>query len=258
MTAIVGIFCSDGVVVGTDSSSTAVASGGLRTIEHPTEKLHVINGQIVIAGTGSVGLGQRFQAVVEKAWRDRKMIAFQNGQRQKVTDICRNLSSETIDDFIKTKVQHDKFAALVAFPFEGKLVLCEFSEGFQPELKTEQMWFCSMGITQQMTDPFLALMREIFWPTGQPSVREAMLAVTWTLDHAIAFNTGGVNGPVRIVVLENYKNTPKARFSTDEEMSGHRSWIENAKRRLSESLRARGDVAPPPIPRAADIVGSRN
>ena len=64
MTAVVGILCSDGVVVGTDSSMT-MASGTFRTIEQPTEKLDVVDNRAIIAGTGSVGHGQRFRNVIE-------------------------------------------------------------------------------------------------------------------------------------------------------------------------------------------------
>ena len=41
MTAVVGILCSDGIVIGTDSSMTMVA-GTFRTIEQSTEKLDVV------------------------------------------------------------------------------------------------------------------------------------------------------------------------------------------------------------------------
>ena len=135
----------------------------------------------------------------------------------------------------------------MAFPGANGAVLCEFeSAGFQPELKTERMWFCSMGITQQMTDPFLALMREIFWPTDQPTVQQAALAVTWTLDHAIAFNTGGVNGPARIAVLERSRDNYRARLLSDGDLNDHRSWIDGAKRHLAEALRETRDAPPMP------------
>ena len=95
----------------------------------------------------------------------------------------------------------------MAVPVGRKPILCEFSiDGFQPTLYTPEMWFCSMGSTQMITDPFLALMREIFWPTAQPTMGQAVLAVTWALDHAIAVNPGGVNGPVQIAVLERHKS----------------------------------------------------
>jgi 20S proteasome alpha/beta subunit len=66
MTAIVGILCEEGVVLGTDSSAT-FGAGGIRTIEQPYDKLHVIGGSVAVAGSGPVGMGQRFEAIVKEA-----------------------------------------------------------------------------------------------------------------------------------------------------------------------------------------------
>ena len=247
MTAVVGILCSDGVVVGTDSSMTMVA-GTLRTIEQPTEKLAVVDNRVIIAGTGSVGHGQRFKNIVDNALQNKQFLAERDGVKQKPVDMCRNISSATIADFSQTSTPRDTYSALLAVPVGREGVLCEFANGFQPTLYTDQMWFCSMGSTQLITDPFLALMREIFWPTGQPTVQEATLAVTWTLDHAIAVNPGGVNGPARIAVLERNERGFRARLLADDDLNEHRSWIEDAKRQLSERLRAIVDVETPPVP----------
>ena len=248
MTAVVGILCSDGVVLGTDSSMTMVA-GTFRTIEQPTEKLVVVDSRVIIAGTGSVGHGQRFRNVVDKAWRSKQFVAERDGERQTPVDIFRNISRATISDFIETTTPSNTYGALLAMAVGQQPVLCEFSvNGFQPTLYTDKMWFCSMGSTQPITDPFLALMREIFWPTGQPTVQEATLAVTWTLDHAIAVNPGGVNGPAQIAVLEPNGHEFRAKLLADDDLNEHRSWIEDAKRQLSERLRAIVDVETPPVP----------
>ena len=225
-----------------------MSTGALRTIEQPTEKLAVIDNRAIIAGTGSVGHGQRFRNVVETALKNKEFVAERNGARQNPVDICRNISGATITDFQQTSTNPNLYSALLAVPVGGEPVLCQFDEGFQPTLHTEHMWFCSMGSTQPITDPFLALMREIFWPTGQPTVQEATLAVTWTLDHAIAVNPGGVNGPARIAVLEPGGNSVPSRLLADADLNEHRSWIEDARRQLSERLRAAVDVEKPPVP----------
>src|ERR1035437_432847 len=63
MTVIVGILCSDGVVIGTDSAMAAgrVLTG--YTIERQDGdvlKIEVIEKDIITAGTGAMGLAQRF------------------------------------------------------------------------------------------------------------------------------------------------------------------------------------------------------
>ena len=229
MTAIVGVLCRDGAVIGTDSSTT-FTSGQQRTIEQQTEKLDIVADRIVIAGTGSVGLGQRFSAIVERAWKDQGFSA----QATRI-EIGKALSRTAIEDFKSTYALQGTFGALLAFPVGNSPVLCEFdTQDFQPEVKTPQVWYCSMGSTQPITDPFLALMREIFWSAGQPSVDEATFAVTWALDHAIAVNPGGVNGPARIAVLKREVGQFRARLLDGADLEEHRGLIEEAKDRLRE------------------------
>ena len=242
MTAVVGILCSDGAVIGTDSSSTMVGAGGVRTIEQHTDKLDILESRIIIAGTGSVGHGQRFRAIMSDLW-EKKVI---KGERDPI-GLCVDISSATIANFVKTQSSVETYGALVALPVERGPVLCEFTvQRFQPELKTAQMWWCSMGSTQPITDPFLALLRSIFWPTNQPTVREATLAVTWALDHAIMLNPGGVNGPARIAVLERTKGKFQASLLTDADLTEHRTWIEGAKRAMAQTLQT---AEGPDVPR---------
>ena len=256
MTAVVGILCSDGVVLGTDSSMTLV-SGRLKTIEQPTEKLAIVRDRIIIAGTGNIGHGQRFKNIVENAWENGGFAAKREESEQKPVDICRNISRDTVADFTQTASQRDCYGALMAIPVGRKPILCEFSiDGFQPTLYTPEMWFCSMGSTQMITDPFLALMREIFWPTAQPTMGQAVLAVTWTLDHAIAVNPGGVNGPVQIAVLERHRSGDfRARLILEDELAEHRAWIDGAKGSLSEMLHAKSG---PDVPRMQSTITPKN
>src|ERR1700694_4369062 len=128
MTAIIGVPCTDGVVVGTDSSAT-FTSGNLRTIEQPTEKLDIIADCIVIAGTGQIGLGQRFKRIVEQAWKSNRF-------RGDPIEVWRQLSAEAIQFFAQTQVPQGQYGAVVAFPMAKQPHLCEFaSTNFQPELK---------------------------------------------------------------------------------------------------------------------------
>jgi hypothetical protein len=77
MTAVVGVLCEGGVVVGTDSSATFAHDIGPEqqapTIEQCMDKLRVVGDSVIVVGTGAVGLGQRFCAIVEKAWKGKKM-----------------------------------------------------------------------------------------------------------------------------------------------------------------------------------------
>jgi 20S proteasome alpha/beta subunit len=224
MTAIVGVLCKDGIVIGTDSSATFGQGPQFRTIEQPTEKCHIIGEHIIVAGTGEVGLDQRFCKIVKEAWENKQ---FKGSE----IDVAKRLAKQAIEDFQSTYAQSGSYGALIAFPVNHKPFLCEYAlTNFQPELKTGHLWYCSIGSSQAITDPFLALMREIFWREGPPDLNEGIFAVTWALDHAIAVNPGGVNGPIRIAVLERVQKTDlKARLLEETELAEHRQYIREAK-----------------------------
>jgi len=243
MTAVVGILCSDGVVVGTDSSTTFFAGEHFKTIEQPCEKIYIVADRNIISGTGEVGLCQRFCSQVEKAWRE-------NVFRGQPVDVCRELSHRMVGDFQYTSAPKGHFGALLAFACEKKLCLCEFDiQNFQPELKTDQIWYCSIGSAQPITDPFLGLMREVFWKAGPPKVSDGVFAATWALEHAIKVNPGGVNGPIRIAVLERDPQAGiRAHILREDVLEQHRQNVEEAKAHLAEYPNKHRATGAPSIP----------
>ena len=71
MTLIVGIRCSNGVVIGTDSAATFGPFVLTPTISQLyQQKISIIDDRIIIAGTGAIGLGQRFTAIAKQHWGD--------------------------------------------------------------------------------------------------------------------------------------------------------------------------------------------
>jgi hypothetical protein len=159
MTAIVGIYCRDGVVIGADSSASFAHTPAFRTIEQRVRKLEVIGGQIILASTGAIGLGQRFSNIVERYWNDKK------GVGKSHHEVARELCHLGCENFASTGVAKGHCGALLAFPSSSakRPQLCEFSAtDFQPEFKNDNIWFVSMGSGQPITDPFLGLMRRVF------------------------------------------------------------------------------------------------
>ena len=75
MTLIIGIKCSDGVVLGADGAAT-FGSLGRETIRQPvTRKLEILGGRIVVGVSGPAGLGQRFRGEIEALWDNRGFVA---------------------------------------------------------------------------------------------------------------------------------------------------------------------------------------
>lgn len=248
MTAIVGILCKDGAVIGTDSSAT-FSTGRANTIEQPTQKLQVIGDRVVFSGTGSVGLDQRFSAVVKRAVAENIL------NNPSHVEVAKALSRMMIEDMRQTYLQPGQYGCLLAFPHGGKTRLCEFQQAdFQPEFKDDRIWYASMGGTQAITDPFLALMREVFWSDGQPNIDEGVFAAVWALDHAISVNAGGVNAPIRIAVLERRSdNALMGRILGGEELAQHEQNVTAAKHHLRDFRRKHQSIAADGLPPAPKL-----
>lgn len=245
MTVLVGIKCSDGVIIGSDSSAT-FSAGQIRTIEQATKKIEILDGKIIVAGTGQIGLGQRFCNQVEQGWKNG---AFKSlGAIPMATKMC----SLARADFVSTQAPMGQYGALVAYSADHRLHLCEFSiSDFQPELKTENIWYASMGSGQLIADPFLGLMRKVFWSDGMPTLQDGVFIAMWTLQHAIDVNAGGVNGPIQLAVLRNEKNGPVARMLSQDEMDEHQQNVSGVLahlRQYMDKVAGRSAAASPDIP----------
>jgi hypothetical protein len=228
MTSLVGILCKDGVVIGADSA-VSLEDGRVRTIEQQYDKIEIIGNSVILVGTGAVGLGQRFSAIVNDEWNHKKTF-FQNTP----LNIAKILCGAALNDFRSTFAPPG-LGALVAFPVGGKAHLFEFGiRDFQPEMKTEKLWFTSLGCVQIITDSFLAYLKSVFWNDELPNVNDGIFIVKWTLEHAVAVNPGGVNAPVRVAVLEQVGGKYIARMVSDDELQEHQQNIEGAKKALME------------------------
>ena len=233
MTSLVAIRCQDGVVIGADSSATFSDAGQRRTIEQPTErKIEIIGGQLIVAGTDSVGHGQRFCAVVQRLF-DEKAFMGKSG-----IEIGKMLSSAGIKDFMETHLKTIPYSAFVAYPAENQTFVCELPGrdfGFQPEIKDpSDIWFASAGSGQSITDPFLALFRDIFWRDGPPSLQGGVFTALWALRHACDVNPGGIKEPVRIAVLAREKGKLRAQKLDDDQLAEHRNMVADATRHMAK------------------------
>ena len=95
-------------------------------------------------------------------------------------------------------------------------------------------------------------MREVFWSEGPPSLTDGVFAATWTLDHAVKYNPGGVNEPIQIAVLEKDKKQHlNARYVSNAELEEHKENIQEAKnylRKYGKNPVSEDDVPDVPSP----------
>lgn len=248
MTILVGTLCEDGVVIGADSSAT-YGDGSTRTIEQPIHgKIQLVENQVIVAGTGQVGMGQRFKDIIE---------CNRNALRQKKPlDAVRYICAAAVRDFEATKARPGQFGAMLAYYREGIFTLCEFAMAdMQPELKTKDLCFVSMGSGQIIADPFLALLRKVFWPGRLPKVNEAVFATTWVLTHAIEVNTGGINGPAHIAVLSKPGKEPVAEMLSNDQLQEHLGNIKGVEQHLQAYLAKIGGAHADQAPMVPELPG---
>ncbi len=224
MTALIGIRCKDGVVIGADGSATFVHEQH-RTIEQPTKKIEIVDDHVIVAGSGYVGHAQRFYDVVRRLWRGQEF------KGKGAIEVGKLLSQSGINDFQQTGITQLDFSALVAFSAKDGMSLCELpsAAGFQPEIKMlEGNWWVAAGSGQPILDPLLAFFRSIFWNEEPPTLRGGIFTAVWALRHACEVNPGGINEPISIAVLEESKKGKLARLLPEEELSEHRSIVSDA------------------------------
>lgn len=245
MTVLVGILCTDGVVIGADSSAT-FAAGQMRTIEQPTQKIHIIDGQMIVAATGSVGLSQRLVEIIKQLRSNGKL-------KGEPVEIGKAISAAALIDFGSTMPhlasilmnRQLQFGALVASIHKSKPYLIEFDPcTFQSEFKDDRIWYVSMGSGQQIADPFLGLMRRVFFRGGLPDLPTGTFVVSWALEHTCDVNPGGIKEPFHIAILKE----GKAAVLAQEDLQEHKEMVKLAYRHLSSFQEDAFQAPSPEIP----------
>ncbi|MBX9579141.1 MAG: hypothetical protein K2X87_02445 [Gemmataceae bacterium] len=255
MTVLVGVLCQDGVV-GSDGSATFTAGVSFDTVEQPAKKTFVVEPDVILAGTGAVGLAQRVRAVVQRTRGWPGWLAGDPGfgtgpfsldsssvgqPRRDFLDhlaAAKAITRGMIEDMASTHLRpNGGIGAFVAFPYGGECRLCEFGAAdLQPEFKMSGAWFVSMGSGQAIADPFFGLLRRTLFRNRQPRLREGVFAAAWVLEHAIELNPGGINDPVQIGVLERPDPTLPfaARLLTEDELAEHKDGVNAVEDYLAE------------------------
>jgi hypothetical protein len=244
MTVLVGVRCTDGVVVGADSAATS-AAGQIHLLKMASDKIEIIGGRVIVAGTGQIGLGQRFAKLVSDAHEAK---AFQGKQ----VDVARQLSAAGMNDFATTGCAKGQYGALVAAPIEDDGCLIEFAVAdFQPEIKTAKLNFVAMGSGQMLAEPFLSFVAQTFWESKVPDVQSAIFGVHWALAHTLRSAPGLVGPPIVIATLTKQKKGWCAEMLSDEtlgEQAQHIAAIEEVIANYKEKLLEGVEAPPPPKP----------
>jgi len=240
MTLIIGIKCRDGVAVGADSAATLGNPIGLSTVIQPMAKLNVIRDSAILATSGPVGLAQLHVDSVDGRWnslREADAAAACRSLRDALrpdVEVCLKMSSlaaSIMGQGARTPVVHSSVLAIAP---KRRPLLIQFDYHCNPEVATDDLPFVSIGSGQPIADPFLAFLRHTFWKDRLPCLSEGILAIVWTLTHAIRTATGGIAGPIQAATLTIRGTQPEARLLTHEEIEEHSLNVGEAEKHLTQ------------------------
>jgi len=210
VTLIVGILCSDGVVMASDSAAT-LSTGMSPTIgQQAVKKVINLSNAILYASTGAVGMSQLVWHTVSTLWNEnpsRLKNASDDGSLMKLlgSEIAKTVGQYLQTGALVRQLGMDGSASLcksmVAIPVQKIPTLFTFDFGGQPEKATDELPFVAMGSGQPIADPFLAFLKRLLWPKRLPTLAEGRLAAVWTIAHVTHTNPGGVGGDIQLWVL---------------------------------------------------------
>src|ERR1043165_9396221 len=173
MTLIVGIKCSDGIVVGADGAAT-LGELGQPTVRQDARKLSILSHKIIIGVSGKVGLGQRIIERIGDLYSGGKLVGAKPGAAMTIMrtaiwpDIAGEFQAATAAQHVIGHLAQSSALShtIVALPLDRQLSLIYFDQQGAPEEATNDLPFISIGSGRLTADPFLAFIRKIFWPIG--------------------------------------------------------------------------------------------
>lgn len=239
--------------MGADGAATLGALGQ-HTVTQPVKKLSVVANSVILGVSGSVGLGQRIGGTVNKLWDDRKF----TGASFEVMQAVREAFAPVLMPEIRYATDAAKLVGqgaalpsaialtLLAVPVQRQLRLYQFGCTGDPEEATADLPFVAIGSGQNLADPFLAFLRQIFWKEAQPNTSEGVFATVWSLLHAIRRNTGGVAEPIQLMTAKIDGGRPVIKEFDVAELEETRQGVAEAEAYLSQFSR----LTPTPVPTA--------
>jgi ATP-dependent protease HslVU (ClpYQ) peptidase subunit len=250
MTLIIGMRCTDGIVMGADGAATLGTVLGQGTVMQSVKKIEKITGKFMIGVSGPVGVGQRIIGQIGQLFNSNKLNnvkSFQAMQiiRQELAPILMPEIKHATEAMQLTAGVSRQWAltqTVLAAPIDGQLRLYCFGCTGDPEEMTDNIPFVAIGSGQNLADPFLAFIKTIFWKDSVPNRAEGIFATFWSLHHAIRRNTGGVADPKQIVEL--YRDSQKNIVVKELEPDELEETVKAAENHLSQFKKNEGE--PPP------------
>lgn len=230
MTLILGIRCSDGIVVGADSMFTVGAPIG--RVRMDGEKIHLLPGNLgIVAFAGDLAVSQLVLDNLRELWP-----TIQNtDKRSEIKGAISNSIRRVLGDE-KVQLDYPEFSALVALPIQHVPSLLLF-RGTRPPIEAHDgVYMLRAGTGDHFALLFLKFLERVFWNgKAPPSINDGVFSALWTLNHIIETNAMGIGGPPRIAVLErtDAPDNWSSRMFPNHELDEYQEFVES----LESSMR---------------------
>jgi hypothetical protein len=213
MTLIVGIRCSDGVILGSDSAVTFTDPSGSPTTRTLIEgKIKIVTPQLMMAGTGIVAMSQAVEHRVGELARGGREL-----RRSDARKFGNLLSQKVIDLFKGTGALefNPSYGLLVAASCkDGPTLLSAVSnEAYQTTVVDDELPYSALGSGQPVAEALLGHWSSLMWPSGMPDLKMARLAMALTLKEGCRLSAYGVSEPIHIAELSSAEESSKSDIS---------------------------------------------
>jgi hypothetical protein len=138
-------------------------------------------------------------------------------------DYCLAISQAIINQFIQSNILDQINTNTFLSFYHSGVNQCAVFEGnrLQPRFLDRHHFYAALGSGKLSADPFLRFVVDVFCRNIQPTVRDAVFLATWTVQHVIETNPGGVAGPIRIVTMIADGQFGQAKELSNQEIQEH-------------------------------------
>jgi 20S proteasome alpha/beta subunit len=255
MTLIIGLCCSDGIVLGADDAAI-FGNDRTSTIRAAFKKIRIVDGVSALSVAGTSGLLQQYEDAVMGT---HKNDAFLNSRPVEAMNMLRDeFMARTNAQFRVAQMLErelgqrawDSSSAeiVVATRTGGKYRLYHYDKRMSPEEITNELPFVAIGSGQQTADPFIAHLRRIYYAKQCPDIALGVMTVVWTLKHAAETGATNVGSGRQIVTLSSDGDVAIISELPDEQLQEHYEFIDRAEETMRSLARPTWREASPPLP----------
>ena len=194
MTAIIGITCSEGVIIGADKLATSYITD-IGETHHQISKITKFKAaNVVTTGAGLIMITNRYNQIIEEILE----------QDEGIIDNPRNFINKIIAE-ARIEFKHtdeiDEHELLIAFVANGKRYLYRIWQDFEPEPVMNPPFF----VVGDSADKYLAVFMEqiLFFLQQQGTmldIGQGQLAALWAIENTNAIASGNFRG-IEVAIL---------------------------------------------------------